>query len=330
MKAKTIKRMAAIILAGSMMAGMSTSAMADPQQATITKKITKEANDYAPNTTFTFLVAPGTAVDAGEGQDAIYAGPAGGVYFAEGAGTISSVPDSSDIGETTTEVGSTQISIDASVFPGPGIYRYMVTENAGTYEGVTYTGVSKNFDVYVNSEKQVYAYAFVDPSAEGGKDDGVFTNSYDVKDLTISKTVEGNQGDKTKAFSFTIRVSGADGEQYYVTFSDNREAVTVNGTSMTITLANGQTATIHGLSGTDTYTVIEDDYSRDGYLTKFDNEKTNTKSGTISGDTTVSVVNTKNATTPTGIVMDIAPYLVMILAAVVLAFVFLRKRSCTK
>ena len=38
----------------------------------ITKQITKESNIYAPKTTFKFTVAPGTAVPAGENQEAIY------------------------------------------------------------------------------------------------------------------------------------------------------------------------------------------------------------------------------------------------------------------
>ena len=64
---------------------------------TITKQITKESNIYAPKTTFKFTVAPGTAVPAGENQEAIYAGPAKGVTLDKDV--IASVPADSDIGK---------------------------------------------------------------------------------------------------------------------------------------------------------------------------------------------------------------------------------------
>ena len=143
-KSKMLRRLAAMLLAGTMMVAMGTTVFAEnePKNLTITKEITKDANDYAPAATFQFSITPGTAVDAvldEQGniiQDAIYAGPAGGVYFAEGAGTITSAPDASDIGETTTTVGTTMVSMDNSKFSEPGIYRYNVSENTGSYEAL--------------------------------------------------------------------------------------------------------------------------------------------------------------------------------------------------
>ena len=337
-KSKMLRRLAAMLLAGTMMVAMGTTVFAEnePKNVTITKEITKDANDYAPAATFQFSITPGTAVDAvlvEQGniiQDAIYAGPAGGVYFAEGAGTITSAPDASDIGETTTTVGTTMVSMDNSKFSEPGIYRYNVSENTGSYEGVTYSTEVKYFDVYVNSDNQIYAYTFTDASAGDGKDDGVFTNDYGttadkIYDVTITKTVAGNQGDKSKDFSFTINASGAEGEWFYVTFSDQRAAETLvtGAESKTITLKDGQSATIHGLSRTDTYSVDEADYTSDGYKTTVEGSK----SGSITADTTVAFTNTKDVTTPTGIVMNIAPYVLMVVVAAVLAVVFLRKRN---
>lgn len=337
-KSKMLQRLAAVLLAGTMMAAMGTTVFAEnePKNVTITKEITKDGNDYAPAATFEFSITPGTAVDAvidDQGkvtQEAIYAGPAGGAYFAEGAGTIKSAPAASDIGETTITVGTTTISIDNSKFTAPGIYRYNVTENAGTYEGVTYSTETKYFDVFVNTSNEVYAYTFTHATGENGKDDGVFTNDYGtteskIYDVTITKKVAGNQGDKSKDFSFTINASGAEGEWFYVTFSDGRAAETlVTGSdSKTITLKDGQSATIHGLSTSDTYSVDETDYTSDGYKTTVEGNK----SGSITADTTVTFTNTKDVTTPTGIVMNIAPYVLMVAVAAVLAVVFLRKRN---
>lgn len=325
-KSKMLRRIAAALLAGTMMAAMGTTVFADePQNVTITKQITKDANDYAPAETFRFSIVPGTAVDASQGQDKIYAGPIAGAYFAEGAGTITSTPDASDIGESTTTVGTTNISIDSSKFTVPGIYRYNVSEVAGNYDGVVYSTETKYFDVYVNADGDVYACTFTDANAENGKDDGVFVNNYSaIKDVTVSKTVAGNQGDKNKEFSFTISATGAADEKFYVTYSDGRPATTLDtGVAAKITLKDGQSATIHGLSATDTYSVDEADYTTDGYTTTVSGAKT----GSITTDTTVAFTNTKDVTTPTGIVMNIAPYVLMVAVAAVLAVVFLRRKN---
>ena len=92
-------------------------------------------------------------------------------------------------------------------------------------------------------------------------------------------------------------------------------------------MKNGESVIIYGLSEDDEYTVTETDYTADGYTTTIDGTEGREKSGTISADTNVAFVNTKNATTPTGIVMNIAPYVLMVAVAAVLAVVFLRKRN---
>ena len=331
-KSKMLRRAAAMLLAGTMMMAMGTTVFADnePKNVTITKEITKDANDYAPATTFEFQITPGTPVDASEGQDAVYRGPDGGAYFAEGAGRITSSPNADDIGKAMITVGTTTISIDNTKFTAPGIYRYNVTEKQGDYEGVKYSEETKYFDVYVNSEKDVYAYTFTNAAAADGKDDGKFINDYGtaegykIYDVKITKKVTGNQGDKSKDFSFIIDASGDDGEQFYVTYGDGKTVTLVTGEdSQTITLKDGQSAIIHGLSATDTYRVDEVDYTKDGYTTTVDGAK----EGSISEDTTVIFTNHKEAAAPTGIMMNIAPYVLMVAVAAVLAVVFLRKRN---
>lgn len=301
--------------------------------ATITKEITKEANVYAPKTDFTFSIAPGTAVDATATTDAIYAGDTDWISIANN-GVISSEPKDSDIGQTTVTVGTAAITVTVPESAVPGIYRYVVSETAESYEGVGYTDETKIFDVYVTTEG--VSYTFVDSDNPKVKDDGVFTNEYGtgsvdgkVNDLTVEKVVAGNQGDKNKEFSFTINVTGVDGENYYVTFSkDGVDPITlVSGESQTITLADSESATIYGLSEGDTYTVTETDYASDGYTTTIDGAAANTATGKITADKTITVTNTKNVTTPTGIAMTVAPYILMVALAGVFAFLFLRRRN---
>lgn len=365
MEKRMLKKVSTVTAAGIMMTAMlgmqvsaaesSDSEAAVKKNPTITKQITKESNIYAPKTTFKFTVAPGTAVPAGENQEAIYAGPAKGVTLDKDV--IASVPADSDIGNEKITVGTTKLNVNESVFTTgknakPGIFRYVVSEAAtdndgNKYEGVAYTTEQKYFDVYVTSDDdgnlEVSSYLFVDKNNPKSKDEGVFTNDYSshhdtLKDLTVKKEVTGNQGNRNKDFKFTIKVDGAAGEQYYVTFSDGKAPTTlVSGEAKTITLKDNETAKIFGLSETDEYTVTEASYADDGYTTTIDNEEKLTATGTIkkdteagttadNGDKNITVVNDKTTNSPTGIFLHIAPYIALIGAAIASSLLFFRRK----
>lgn len=365
MEKRMLKKVSTVTAAGIMMTamlGMQVSAAessgteaAVKKNPTITKQITKESNIYAPKTTFKFTVAPGTAVPASENQKAIYAGPAKGVTLDNDV--IASVPADSDIGNEKITVGTTKLNVNESVFTTgenakPGIFRYVVSEAAADndgnkYEGVAYTTEQKYFDVYVTSDDdgnlEVSSYLFADKNNPESKGEGVFTNDYSshhdtLKDLTVKKEVTGNQGNRNKDFKFTIKVDGAAGEQYYVTFSDGKAPTTlVSGEAKTITLKDNETAKIFGLSETDEYTVTEASYADDGYTTTIDNEEKLTATGTIkkdkearttaeNGDKNITVVNDKTTNSPTGIFLHVAPYIALIGAAIASSFLFFRRK----
>ena len=365
MEKRMLKKVSTVTAAGIMMTAMlgmqvsaaesSDSETAVKKTPTITKQITKESNIYAPKTTFKFTVAPGTAVPAGRNQKAIYAGPANGVTLDKDV--IASVPADSDIGNEKITVGTTKLNVNESVFTKgedakPGIFRYVVSEAAtdndgNKYEGVAYTTEQKYFDVYVTSDDdgnlEVSSYLFVDKNNPESKGEGVFTNDYSshhdtLKDLTVKKEVTGNQGNRNKDFKFTIKVDGAAGEQYYVTFSDGKAPTTlVSGEAKTITLKDNETAKIFGLSETDEYTVTEASYADDGYTTTIDNEEKLTATGTIkkdtearttaaNGDKNITVVNDKTTNSPTGIFLHVAPYIALIGAAIASSLLFFRRK----
>lgn len=365
MEKRMLKKVSTVTAAGIMMTAMlgmqvsaaesSDSEAAVKKNPTITKQITKESNIYAPKTTFKFTVAPGTAVPAGRNQKAIYAGPANGVTLDKDV--IASVPADSDIGNEKITVGTTKLNVNESVFTKgedakPGIFRYVVSEVAtdkdgNAYEGVAYTTEQKYFDVYVTSDDdgnlEVSSYLFVDKNNPESKGEGVFTNDYSshhdtLKDLTVKKEVTGNQGNRNKDFKFTIKVDGAAGEQYYVTFSDGKAPTTlVSGEAKTITLKDNETAKIFGLSETDEYTVTEASYADDGYTTTIDNEEKLTATGTIkkdtearttaaNGDKNITVVNDKTTNSPTGIFLHVAPYIALIGAAIASSLLFFRRK----
>ena len=363
MEKRMLKKVSTVTAAGMMMTamlGMQVSAAESSgtdatvkKNPTITKQITKENNVYAPNTTFKFTIVPGTAVPASNGKDAVYAGPEGGAVLE--TGVIASTPADSDIGKTTITAGTTSIKVNEDVFTTgtnarPGIFRYVVSEvatdsNGKKYEGVAYSTEKKYFDVYVTSDDdgnlEVSSYMFVDKDDSKSKDGGIFTNDYSsthdtLKDLTVKKEVTGNQGNRNKDFEFTLKVDGAVGEKYYVTFSDKRTPITlVSGTAETITLKDNQTATITGLSESDKYTVTEASYVEDGYTTTIDGAETTTATGTIKKvegeteklvDKNITVVNNKTTVSPTGIFLHVAPYIALIGAAIASSLLFFRRK----
>lgn len=319
----------------------------------VTKQITKEANVYAPDTDFTFVIRP---AQAGELADGIEAGPANGIYFtgAEGAssstGTISSAPDASDIGETTTTVGTAQIHIDTSEFSSsnPGIYRYVISETADSYEGLEYTTETKYFDVYVNNTDGVYAYTFVSKNNPKVKDNGIFTNDYSAsseeggtKTLTVTKTISGNQASENDVFTINLSVNGDAGEKYYVVYGNNQNTTIESDAEEAtgITLQADQTATIYGLSATDEVKVDEVDYTGEGYTATYtgttgftdttpEGSESDYMKGKVTGDNAgVTITNTKNPSAPTGIAMTYGPYALMVALAGGMAVLFLRRRN---
>lgn len=93
--------------------------------------------------------------------------------------------------------------------------------------------------------------------------------------LKISKTVDGNSGDVTKEFRFTIYVQENNGlGRMNGQFGD----VTISSGYGSFTLKAGESVTLTGLPNGTAYSVSEDDYTSDGYITK-----STGASGTIKG-----------------------------------------------
>ena len=95
------------------------------------------------------------------------------------------------------------------------------------------------------------------------------TNKLDVGDLTVSKTENGN-APTGQAFTFTVTLTNAKVEldKTYggVTFQPVTEGDTHN-VQGTFTLEGGQSKTLTGIPAGTAYTVDEDDYTRQGYVT---------------------------------------------------------------
>ncbi len=136
----------------------------------------------------------------------------------------------------------------------------------------------------------------------------------EVGSLSISKRVTGNEGDRTKAFHFTVVLTNAENEvlpgSYAYTGTGVEDGTISSGE--TISLAHGQSITINGLPIGTKYSVTEQESNQDGYITtasgengvigieaaavRFTNEKSSGGSvDPVYGSLTVSKIVTGNA-----------------------------------
>lgn len=180
-----------------------------------------------------------------------------------------------------------------------------------------------------------------------------FENSYteytdddqNKTDLTITKTVTGKQGQTDKQFQFTITFTapsvlpdGKSAEDVLnditatpkagskATVNDSAKAVTAEGKAtrtITFTAANAESVTFkHVLVGT-TYNVSEDDYTKaDGYeapkwTVTSDGNGVNTTTGVLVGEkkNEAGVLNKKEGTPITGVIVNNAPFVITIAVA---------------
>ena len=146
-------------------------------------------------------------------------------------------------------------------------------------------------------------------------------NLRDYAALTITKTVTGSLGDKTKEFVFTLTVEGA-GENDEYTWTKNGVA---QGTPLhnnsTFTLKHGDVVKI--MLPRNRYITIQEnvsDYSVSMKLDDADATEGNTKTFRISEDATLAVTNDRDAIVPTGVFhsMNIAAYVIMAICLLIM------------
>lgn len=323
---------------------------------TITKKISKEADVYLPTATFTFK-----AEAAGHSDDTKYDTPTAEKALKASKdgvlGTITSSPADSDLGQETVTVGTLEIQVDKTAFAGPGTYYYDITETAGDYNGMKYDSTTKTLIVMIGTNGNVLYYGFINSKNDTTKASGDFTNIYkdngDHKgphDLVIKKEVGGNAYTPGMPYEFKVTITNANNveEKYQAIIKDangtvkSTQTFTSGTAGNTFSLEKDWTITITGLSPQDTYVVSEKNYTGDDYkyaaptatgsITSLtlNTAKTMFESATTTmgnADTSATVTNKKDLTTPGGVIMTIAPYALMVVLAGAFAVVFLSRRN---
>lgn len=238
----------------------------------------------------------------------------------------------------TLKNGSYSLSKKADItfgnFPHAGVYTYNVKENKGEDARVTYSNETYLMRVYVINSDEGLKVKQITAEKDNKKCDQMsFINSYATKsDLTISKMVEGDYGDQSKDFSFTIAFTkgtlGAD----TITTVDGKTIK--SGEDYTFTLKHGEHLTFKDLPVGTKYQVKENDH--EGYKAEVSVNNQALKEADTTGDqvvndqkNTVAFTNTENEIVVTGVMMKSLPYIALIALGIIgfAGLFFMRRRK---
>ena len=157
-----------------------------------------------------------------------------------------------------------------------------------------------------------------------------------VKNLTITKTVSGNMGNRAKKFTFTVKLTDIAGGTVSGTFNcegGSDTTITFKEGTASVELAHDERIKILGLPHGIKYTVTEDAGSALGYKTTVSNNggqstEDRSSSGQLNGDTTISFVNDRTVAVPTS--ADSIPYTAMMLFAILPVIMICKRRRRQK
>lgn len=257
---------------------------------------------------------------------------------------------------TTTVQLATVLGTDKETI---GEYYYTITENTPAYPGVTPVHDTLTMKItVVNATGEIgggYGYYVAlyrsnsDGTTEKVEAKNAFSNTYNSKNLTLSKTVHGSLGSLAENFSFIIEFEPASddvadmykGPQVGTVGND----MSINGkttgdyldlnTPYIVTLKHGKSLNFSNLPAGIKYKVYEvdsafnaekdavtkGDYTVvvrestdvDSNVIAFDTTDKNTVKGSVgTADVTTAFHNTNNAEPDMGVVLDNAPYIAML------------------
>ena len=168
----------------------------------------------------------------------------------------------------------------------------------------TNAGLSKYW--YREGDDTIYAAADLMANYDGSTMAGTYRG---VVKLTISETVKGNIADINKNFNFTINVQDNEvGINTTHTYTGSKTGTLVfNNGNATFTLKHNESIYIYLPYGA-SYTITQDS---DGYTLSKSND-----TGILSSDKTANFIDTLNGTTPSGIFLDLIPFIILIIIGV--------------
>lgn len=346
-----LKKLFAGVVAAAMIATMSFPAFAARPTpnvvanglVTITKnyKVVGSEEKKAPAETFNFTVTPGATVNDAEKT----------VEKSE-ATTIPDMAANSD--EKTvaftalTEDGTGTFTVDVANLniTKPGIYYYTVTETPSNTAGVDYAANPMIMVITAgyadDGEDSTLSYwVGLHDSKEFNNKNKPFENTYTAGSLKVTKKVTGSLGNKDKKFNIDVTFTAPAGKtvKSTITYVNNGEksiapaAWTLNTTTnqyeatVTVELAHKGFVQFNNIPKDVTYIVEEQDYGREEYTATYEDSK----SGTIANDVKSTTITNQRGddTIDTGVILDNAPYMLMlaVVAGAAMTLVIKKRRE---
>lgn len=360
---KKMKKILASVLAATMAASMSFTAFAattdsetgkfvDETEITITKVYTAtNEGTTSPAEDLTFEVEKVKVEDAGVDPDTKK------VVTVDDMPMISVKDATSDddtvvgielgAGNATVQGTESTLTIELPEYKAVGVYTYTVIEKSNNLAGVTYytNPITVVVTVIQGDDSQVRVAA-VHAELEGENKTDKFENTYSAGSLAVTKTVTGNLGDQNKVFEVLVTFTAPEGKTVNeaISYEDDGEIKTISADDMkdgfekvTITVKNEETVTFTNIPYGVTYTVVEKDYSADGYETSYSFTTGNLVPGTYGNGVApvfevkeaeheMGITNNKGTTVDTGISLDSLPYILLLAAAALGMFAVVAKK----
>ena len=330
-----LKKLFAGVVAAAMIATMSFPAFATRPTpnvgadglVTITKnyKVVGSEEKKAPAETFTFTVTPGATVNGTEKtveKSEATTIPAMAANSNEKTVAFTTALTADGTGTFTVDVANLNIT-------KPGIYYYTVTETASNTAGVDYAAnpmimvITAGYADDGEDSTLSYWVGLHDSKVFNDKNKP-FENTYTAGSLNVTKKVTGSLGNKDKKFKIDVTFTAPAGKtvKSTITYVNDGEksiapaAWTLNEdtnryeATVTVELAHKGSVQFNNIPKDVTYIVEEQDYSREEYTATYEDSK----SGTIANDVKSTTITNKRGddTIDTGVILDNAPYMLML------------------
>lgn len=345
-----LKKLFAGIVAVAMMATMAMPSFAakhtydetkleDHSSITVTKVYTMVGTGSSPKETFTLEQVGDGVVTKGGATTAPALGTITGYEFAAGAATASGAK------------GDITINLPEN-YTAPGVYEYTLKETVGSNAGVTYRDSNKTIKLVVtvvsDDAGKLYRYAGIHTeTSDSDEKSDEFGNTYSANSLTLTKKVQGNGADRNKHFEFVIKLTGENGktyaEKYDITgnagFDATKSASSIAvGGEAHVWLKNDGTATIANLPKDVQWEITEVGAALDAESSKVMNGEYEVTvpadaNGTVSvaenADNDVVFTNKSTVNVDTGVILDNAPYILMlaVVAGAAMTLVIKKRRE---
>ena len=183
---------------------------------------------------------------------------------------------------------------------------------------------------------------YTDDGGNGGSISGTSVTIYETYNLTVKKVINGTMAKASDVFNFTVSADFTQeipADMMTTTNSDSSAVPSYNGVKQEYTagLKGGDSLAIKGIAKNAAVTVKESDQDAKNYKTEItstgslDSKDETARRADLHMDTDRDVTYTNTSSTenvtPTGIVRMVAPYLMIVVMALLLAVVFFRSKK---